>query len=120
MVKNSQFFGRHVKTRIALQLVLDGLPFFSLCGVISCFGWMWSADNRVMTVISAVLLCVSAIGFVFAVPLLLIAARMRDKADDEFDSYPICKIPSMVFRCLSFIAAAFSVPAIFALIGTLL
>ena len=34
MGKNSQFFGRHVKTRIAFQLVLDGLPFLMLADLV--------------------------------------------------------------------------------------
>ena len=49
MKRISAWFDRHMKTRIALQLLLDGLPFFMLAfSFMKGFlpKWSWTGEDR--------------------------------------------------------------------------
>ena len=109
MGRISKWFTQHPKTRIALQLVLDGLPFLMVV--------IWSV------------MAIAEIEDLFTVPqwlgdllmtymvfgmyggnavLFVLGIWLRSRAVVAFECYPWCKIVSFVLRILSFIPAVIS------------
>ena len=109
MRRISEWFDGHMKTRIALQLVLDGLPFgmfvymivigiLELEMVLLSPGW-W--DTIAMG-------CMYLMMYGGGAVLFVLGIWLRSKAVVEFECYPWCKIISFVLRILSFIPALIS------------
>ena len=109
MGRISQWFDCHVKTRIALQLMLDGLPvllalFPLVVGVLELEeilmypGW-W--DTIAMG-------CTYILLFGGGAVIFGIAVWLRSKATDAFEHYPCCKAVSTILRILSLIPAVLS------------
>lgn len=113
----SAWFDRHPKTRIALQLVLDGLPLICLLGVIGFACVAEEYETGLLGQIAAVLMLGFAAGFAVSIPFLFVAAMLRQRAKSDFECYPICKIPSAILQLLSLIPALLSIPAVFGLIS---
>lgn len=109
MKRVSQFFDRHMKTRIALQLVLDGLPFFMLAfSFIAGFlpKWSWTSD--------AMNVCMSILMYGGGTVIFLLGIWLRKRAEKAFTGYPRCETISDMLRVLSAIPAFIS---FFTLIG---
>lgn len=119
MNKISCFFDRHIKTRIALQLVLDGLPFLSLAGLVGCACVVEEYEYNPIGEVAAILMLICAVGFLASFPIMILAARLRMLADVDFQCYPVFKIPSAIMRWLSFASTVLSIPVIFGLISNL-
>ena len=117
MSKPSDFFDRHMKTRNALQLVLDGLPLFCLIGMYFGIDAFWDTEENLLSTLVGFLVIPSGIGFVLSIPIMILAARFRQLANPDFECYPICKVPSAILRWLSLIPAVFSIPMIFGFIS---
>lgn len=102
MSKVSGFFARHIKTRIAFQLVLDGLPFlwlaipFATCIFPSS---RWTSD------VMNTCLWLLAWG---GVPIFLLGIWLRKRAEKVFVGYPKCETFSDMLRALSAIATLVS------------
>ena len=105
----SAWFDRHVKTRLALQLVLDGLPFLmalfplavgmlELDEALPYPGW-W--DTIAMG-------CMYTMMFGGGAVLFGVDIWLRSKAKVEFECYPWCKGLSFILMILSFIPAVVS------------
>ena len=109
MKRISAWFDRHPKTRIALQLALDGLPFFMLMymlvvGVLELEmvnlspGW-WD---------TLAIGCMYVMMFGGGAVLFGLGIWLRSKTTVEFECYPWCKALSAIFRILSIIPAVIS------------
>lgn len=99
----SAWFERHPKTRIALQLVLDGLPFFMLAfSFIAGFlpKWSWTSD--------AMNVCMSILMYGGGTVIFLLGIWLRKRAEKAFVGYPKCETFSDMLRVLSAIAALIS------------
>lgn len=105
----SAWFDRHPKTRIALQLALDGLPFFMLMymlvvGVLELEmvlitpGW-WD---------TIAIGCMYAMMFGGGAMMFGLGIWLRSKATVEFERYPWCKAVSGILRIVSIIPAVLS------------
>ena len=105
MGKNSLFFGRHGKARIALQLVLDAAPFVLLAGFCAC---LWNLFTYELAL--EWLMHVGILGFfILTLPLFLLGIWFRGRAEGEFACYPWCWWASKVLRILGALAVSFSV-----------
>ncbi len=109
MHRISEWFDRHPKTRIALQLVLDGLPFLmamfsfnigllELDMVLSYPGW-WD---------TIAIGCMYVIMYGGGAVLFVLGIWLRSRAAVEFECYPWCKAASIMLRVLSFLPAILS------------
>ena len=105
----SAWFDRHMKTRIALQLVLDGLPFLmalfplvvgmlELDEVLPYPGW-WD---------TIAIVCMYAIMYGGGAVLWGLGIYFRSRAKVEFECYPWCKVVSVILRLLSLLPAILS------------
>lgn len=100
MGKNSQFFGRHVKTRIALQLVLDALPFLMLTvpfvvSVLPSSKWRSHVTNINMSIWM----------YGGGAILFLLGIWLRRRGEKAFGGYPKCQTISDMLRVMSAIPA---------------
>ena len=109
MKRISAWFDQHPKTRIALQLVLDGLPLLmalfpltvgilELDEVLPYPGW-WD---------TIAIGCMYAIMYGGGAALFALGIWLRRRALIAFECYPWCKVASMMLRVLSFIPAILS------------
>ena len=109
MKRISAWFDRHMKTRIALQLVLDGMPLLlalfpfvigllELDGVLLYPGW-WD---------TIAVGCMYVIMYGGGAVLFGMGIWLRSKATVEFECYPWCKGVSVILRLLSVIPAVLS------------
>ena len=108
-INRMRFFDRHVKTRIALQLVLDGLPAFmlALAFAISILQvnellptmWAWSHLTN---------FCLSVLMYGGGAVLFLLGIWLRRRAEKAFGGYPKCQTISDMLRVLSAIPAFIS------------
>ena len=106
-INHMRFFDRHMKTRIALQLVLDGLPF--LCVLVVILTMYGVLDEVYHYPVVKAIGIISAYGFLYAcLPLFVLACWLRHRAKMDFEIYSSWKIPSLIFRVLSFFAVAWS------------
>lgn len=105
MGRISQFFGRHVKTRIALQLVLDAAPFVLLAGFCASVWHLFTYELALEW-----LMYVGILGFfILTLPLFVLGIWFRGRAEGEFACYPWCCWASKVLRVLGALAVSFSV-----------
>ena len=105
MKRNLQFFDYHPMTRIALQLVLDGLPFTLLIGFGVCVYNVFSYPLELEW-----LMHVGNFGFLIGtLPLFIMGIKLRDDAEDEFACYPWCEWASRTLRILSVLAVSIAV-----------
>ncbi len=105
MGRISKWFTRHPKTRIALQLVLDGLPFLLLLGFVACAYNLFSYPLELEW-----LMHVGVFGFfILTLPLFILGVWLRGRAEGEFSCYPWCWWTSKVLRILGALAVSFSV-----------
>ena len=101
----SEWFDRHMKTRIALQLVLDGLPFTLLIGFGICVYNVFSYPLELEW-----LMHVGIFGYLIGtLPLFIMGIKLRDDAEDEFACYPWCEWASRTLRILSVLAVSIAV-----------
>ena len=109
MKRISAWFDRHMKTRIVLQLVLDGLPvllslfplmvgILELDEVLMYPGW-WD---------TIAIGCMYVMMFGGGAVLFGLGIWLRSKATVEFECYPWCKGVSVILRIMSIIPAVFS------------
>lgn len=109
MRRISEWFDKHMKVRIALQLVLDGLPviltlfpfivgILELDEILSYSSWL---DTIAIGCMYATMYGGGAVLFVMGIWL-------RSKATVEFECYPKCKAVSVIFRLMSIIPAMLS------------
>ena len=99
----SEWFDRHSKTRIALQLVLDGLPVLvTMVVILRVYGVLDEVYHYpIMKAIGIVCAC----GFFFAcLPLFMLACWLHHHVNIDFDIYPLWRVPSLILRILSFMA----------------
>ena len=105
----SAWFDRHPKTRIALQLGLDGLPFLmalfplgvgmlELDEVLPYPGW-WD---------TIAIGCMYAIMYGGGAVLFVLGIYFRSRAKVEFECYPWCKAVSIILRLLGLLPAILS------------
>ena len=105
----SAWFDRHPKTRIALQLVLDGLPFLlamfpfavgmlELDAVLPYPGW-WD---------TIAIGCMYAVMYGGGAVLFGLGIYFRCKAKVGFECYPWCKVVSVILRLLGLLPAILS------------
>ena len=116
MRRISDWFDRHMKTRISLQLALDGLPFLcTFVTILIIYGVLDDVDHY--PVVKAIgMVCVG--GFLYAcLPLFILACWLRYRANVYFEKHPVCKLPSLVLRVLSFFAVTLSLGFWFAIIA---
>ena len=99
----SAWFGRHMKTRIALQLLLDGLPMILvILHLLSGFTVMiideWSGTYIIEPSLfyDVTLICL----LVISIPAFIASFWWRDKAFELFEKYRLCRYSSNVLRIL--------------------
>ena len=104
----SAWFDHHMKTRIALQLVLDGLPLFLLAYPLVLGGL--ELDERVSPGWWDYLGvgCMYFMMFGGGTLLFVLSIWLRSRARVEFECYPWCKGVSVILRLLSVIPAILS------------
>ena len=104
----SAWFDRHMKTRIALQLVLDGLPLFMLAFPLVLGGL--ELDERVPPGWWDYLGvgCMHIMMYGGGAVLFGLGIWLRNRATIEFECYPWCKAVSFILRLLSVIPAVLS------------
>ena len=96
------WFDRHPKTRIALQLVLDGLPFLWL--VIPFATCIFPSSRWTSDVMNTCLWLLAWGG----VPIFLLGIWLHKRAEKAFVGYPKCETFSDMLRVLSAIATLVS------------
>ena len=105
MSRFSEWFNRHTKTRIALQLALDAAPFLLLVVFGVC---MWNLFSYPLEL--EWLMNMGIFGFfILTLPLFILGIRLRGRAEGEFVCYPWCAKVSKVLRILGALAVSFSV-----------
>ena len=104
----SAWFDRHMKTRIALQLALDGLPMLLL--VIPFLVLALELDGRLPAGWWDVLGigCMYIVFFGGGALLFVLGILFRSLARIEFECYPWCKAASDILRILSIVPAVVS------------
>ena len=103
MKRITAWFDRHTKTRIALQLALDGAPFFMLAfSFIKGFLPKWSWTDDVMNI------CMTILMYGGGVAIFLLGIWWRKRAEKVFNDYPKCETLSNMLRVLSAIPAFIS------------
>ena len=104
MKRMSDWFDRHPKTRIALQLMLDAAPFLLLIGFCICVLNIFTYDIALEW-----LMDVGIFGFfLLTLPLFIIGIWLRGHVDGEFACYPWCWWASKILRILGALAVSFS------------
>ena len=107
MKRISAWFDRHPKTRIAFQLVLDGLPFLCTFVVILILYGVLDEVYHYPAVKAIGIMCAG--GFLYAcLPLFILACWSRHRANVDFEIYPVFKLLSLILRVLSFFAVTWS------------
>ena len=103
MKRISAWFDRHPKTRIALQLAVDALPFLllALSFVVSAF----PSSRWTSAVINSSL---STLMYGGGVAIFLLGVWLRKRAERAFTGYPRCETLSDMLRVLSGIPAFIS------------
>ena len=101
----SAWFDHHMKTRIALQLVLDAAPFLLLIGFCTCVWNVFSYDLAVEWLMHIGIFSF----FILTLPLFALGIWLRGCADGEFAFYPWCWWMSKTLRILGALAVSFSV-----------
>ena len=105
MRRISDWFDKHMKTRIALQLVLDAAPFILLAGFCACMWHLFTYELALEW-----LMHVGILGFfILTLPLFILGIWFRGRAEGEFACYPWCWWMSKVLRILGALAVSFSV-----------
>lgn len=105
MKRISAWFDRHTKLRIALQLVLDGLPFIQMIGFGVCVYNLFTYPLELEW-----LMDVGIFGFLIAaLPLLIIGIKLKSDAEGEFACYPWCDWVSRILRIFSALGVSVSV-----------
>ncbi|MBE5810273.1 MAG: hypothetical protein E7318_04975 [Clostridiales bacterium] len=105
MRRISEWFDRHMKARIALQLVLDGLPFIQMIGFGICVYILFTYPLELEW-----LMHVGILGFfILSLPLFILGIWCRGRAEGEFACYPWCWWASKVLRILGALAVSFAV-----------
>lgn len=102
MSKSSDFFDRHMKTRIVLQLVLDGLPLMVMAlHLLSGYsvkmltsGW----DGHYRMIPSAFYYATLVCLMIVPIPAFVASFLWRDKAFDLFEQYRWCRWLSTALR----------------------
>lgn len=115
----SHFFERHMKTRIALQLVLDGLPFGMFLYMIVI--GILELDNVIISPGWWDMLAMSFIYVMFfggGMVLFILAIWLRSRAKAAFERYAWCRGMSFLLRVLSFIPAVLSLGMFVSIIAT--
>jgi len=110
MKRISAWFDRHPKTRIALQLVLDGLPFLLLAfpftvGIIEVNCHISNLPYLLDVIATC---CMESVMYGGSAVLYALGIWLRSRAKDKFERYPWCKAVSGMLRVLSFIPAVLS------------
>ena len=110
MNRISAWFDRHPRTRIALQLMLDGLPFLLLifpftvgvvevnCATVQIPRWL---DATAMASMQLVMFGGGAV-------LFLLSMWLRSRAESAFARHSWCKALCVALRVLSFVPAVLS------------
>ena len=103
MKRISAWFDRHPRTRIALQLVLDGLPFLLVIlllyygfGMKIADGWSGTYIIEPSRICKAILFCL----FVFSIPAFIASFLWRDRAFELFEQHRWCRYISNILRML--------------------
>lgn len=110
MRRVSAWFDRHPKTRIALQLVLDGLPFLLLAfpfmiGIIE----VNSPSVKLPYWLDATaIFSMQCIMYGCGAVIYVIGVWLSSRAKREYERYPGCKNLSVILRLLSFVPAVLS------------
>ena len=110
----SAWFDRHMKTRIALQLVMTGMPLaFLVITALTFFGMEEMPEE---------LSKFCLFGFIFLnTPIFILSWLLRRYAEIDFKRFPRCETPFVAMEILEGLVFSLSVPfAIFfcaALIG---
>lgn len=99
----AHFFDRHIKTRIALQLVLDGLPLLLMI-LLLYFGFSvkitdsWSGTFIIepSRIFDVTLFCL----LVFTIPAFITSFLWRDRAFELFERHRWCRYISNTLRIL--------------------
>lgn len=109
MRTNQDFFDKHMKTRIALQLLLDAIPFVLLCGFGACTYNLFTYPLE-----QEWLVHIGIWGFMLGtVPLCILGKVSRKRMKGRFVAYETCEKVSRVFALLGAVAACWSVLALF-------
>lgn len=104
----THFFDAHMKLRIALQLVLDALPFLAAL----VFGLTIYGKLDPLYVHAPIQWLGIGCLYIFtygSIPLFILGIWTKHRAAVEFACYPGWKTPSLILRLLSFIATCLSV-----------
>ena len=89
-----EFFARHVRTRIALQLLLDVMPFVLLCGFGACMYHIFDYPLELEWLVG-----IFFWGFMIGtIPIFIAGFVLRRRADAEFACYPWCEWVSRILR----------------------
>ena len=87
-------FDKHIKTRIALQLLLDALPLLMLCGFGACVYHIFDYPLEL-----GWLMDIGIWGFLIGtIPIFIAGIILRKRADAEFACYPWCEWASRILR----------------------
>ena len=88
------FFDRHINIRIALQLLLDAIPFVLMCGFGACAYNLFTYPLELEW-----LMHIGIWGFLIGVvPFFAAGVILRSRADAEVSCYPWCEWTSRVLR----------------------
>ena len=108
MRTNQDFFDKHMKTRIALQLLLDAIPFVLLCGFGACTYNLFTYPLE-----QEWLVHIGIWGFMLGtVPLCILGRVSRKRMEDQLAAYAACARVSKILTLLGTVAACWSVLAL--------
>lgn len=103
------FFERHVKTRIALQLVLDGLPF--VLGLSRVLFYMAGNDMISLSRWMGYLVVGGMFIFYFvSIPLTFLSLWLRCRMDERKERRKLVLCTSTTFEVLSIMMTVISLP----------
>ena len=106
----SAWFNRHVKTRITLQLILEGLPAF-LCTfpfVIGIVEVNFQGIKLPYLLDAIAILSMQCVMYGGAAMLYIFDLWLSSRTKRVFEQYPLCRSVSVILRVLSIVPAVLS------------
>ena len=108
-----RFFHRHIKTRIALQLLLDAMPLLLMCGFGAFAYNLFSYPLELEW-----LMHIGFWGFLIGtIPVFIGGIILRRRADAEFVCYPWCEWVSRILRIGGVLSVSMNLVVILLLIA---
>lgn len=105
---SQDFFDKHMKTCIALQLLLDAIPFVLLCGFCTCMYNLFAYPLE-----REWMMHIGIWGFMLGtVPFCILGNVSRKRMADQLAAYVTCERVSKLLTLLGTVAACWSVLAL--------